>query len=43
VVVRLGAVMRGTPELTEVDLNPLVVYGEGEGVMALDALFVAEG
>jgi acyl-CoA synthetase (NDP forming) len=43
VVVRLGAIMRGTPELTEVDLNPLVVYAEGEGVIALDALFVADG
>jgi acyl-CoA synthetase (NDP forming) len=43
VVVRLGALMRGTPELSEVDLNPLVVYGEGEGVTALDALFVTEG
>lgn len=43
VVVRLGAIMRATPELSEVDLNPLVVYGKGQGVIALDALFVAEG
>ena len=40
VVVKLGALMRSTPEIVEVDINPLVVYGEGDGVLALDALFV---
>lgn len=40
VVVKLGALMRATPEIVEVDINPLVVHGEGEGVVALDALFV---
>ncbi len=39
-VVKLGALMRSTPEIVEVDINPLVVYGEGDGVLALDALFV---
>ncbi len=42
VVVKLGALMRSTPEIVEVDINPLVVYGEGEGVLALDALFVVQ-
>ncbi len=40
VVVKLGALMRSTPEIVEVDINPLVVYGEGDGALALDALFV---
>ncbi|MBP2561566.1 acyl-CoA synthetase (NDP forming) [Neorhizobium galegae] len=40
VVVKLGGLMRSTPEIVEVDINPLVVYGEGDGVLALDALFV---
>lgn len=40
VVVKLGALMRSMPEIIEVDINPLVVYGEGDGVLALDALFV---
>lgn len=40
VVIKLGALMRATPEIMEVDINPLVVYGEGQGAVALDALFV---
>lgn len=34
----LGAIVRGTPEIGEVDLNPVLVLPEGEGVLALDAL-----
>lgn len=37
-VERLGAVVRGTPEIREIDLNPVVVFPEGEGCVALDAL-----
>jgi acyl-CoA synthetase (NDP forming) len=37
----LGRVMAGTPEIREVDLNPLLVYPRGAGVVALDALIVA--
>ena len=39
-LVRLGQVMRGTPALLEVDINPLMVGPKGEGIVALDALFV---
>ena len=28
------------PDIGEVDLNPVVVYAAGEGVLALDALIV---
>lgn len=42
VVVRLGALMRAMPEISEVDINPLVVRAEGEGTIALDALLVTE-
>ena len=34
----LGAVVRGTPEIGELDLNPVLVLPEGEGALALDAL-----
>jgi succinyl-CoA synthetase beta subunit len=34
--------MRAVPTLTEIDVNPLVVYPAGQGVLALDALLVAE-
>lgn len=38
----LGRVLAGTPSIREVDLNPVVVYPRGEGVVALDALILAE-
>lgn len=37
-VANLGAFMRAHPEVTEVDINPLMAFAEGEGVLALDAL-----
>ncbi|MCJ9753903.1 acetate--CoA ligase family protein, partial [Neorhizobium sp. BETTINA12A] len=42
VVVKLGALMRSEPQIVEIDINPLVVYGEGDGALALDALFVVQ-
>jgi acetate---CoA ligase (ADP-forming) len=40
-VLAIGRLMAAVPELTEIDVNPLMVHGEGEGVTALDALIVA--
>jgi acyl-CoA synthetase (NDP forming) len=40
-VARVGALMRATPTLQEIDINPLLVYPQGRGVLALDALIVA--
>ena len=40
VVQKVGALMRGRPEVTEIDINPLVVYPQGQGVLALDVLLV---
>ncbi|WP_262503865.1 acetate--CoA ligase family protein [Sphingosinithalassobacter sp. CS137] len=38
----LGRVLAGTPVIREIDLNPVVVYPRGGGVVALDALILAE-
>ena len=40
-VVRIGALMRACPGIDEIDINPLVVYPQGRGVIALDALVVS--
>lgn len=41
-VCRLGRVLAGTPAIREIDLNPVVVYPRGQGVVALDALIFAD-
>ncbi|WP_343040002.1 acetate--CoA ligase family protein [Sphingomonas piscis] len=38
----LGRILLGTPSIREVDLNPLIVYPKGKGVVALDALILAD-
>jgi hypothetical protein len=40
VVQRIGALLDAQPDIQEVDLNPVTVYGVGQGVLALDALIV---
>lgn len=40
-IVGLGRVLAGTPAICEIDLNPVVVYPRGQGVVALDALILA--
>lgn len=38
----VGRLMLGTPEIREIDLNPVVVYPKGHGAVALDALILAD-
>ena len=40
IVGALGRVLTGTPEVREIDLNPVVVYPRGQGAIALDALIL---
>ena len=40
-ICRLGGVMAGTPAIREIDLNPVILYPRGQGVVALDALILA--
>jgi len=41
-VMAIGRLMQTVPELTEIDVNPLMVHAKGQGVTALDALIVVE-
>ncbi|HEX8302820.1 acetate--CoA ligase family protein [Sphingomonas sp.] len=41
-IATLGRILLGTPAIREIDLNPVVVYPVGQGVVALDALILAE-
>jgi len=40
-VALIGGVILARPELTEIDINPLVVHGENQGGVAVDALIIA--
>ena len=42
IIETLGRIMVGEPSIAEIDLNPVVVYGVGDGAMALDALISVE-
>ncbi len=37
----IAELMQVTPRLSEIDINPLIVYPAGKGVQALDALIIA--
>ncbi|MCL6249659.1 acetate--CoA ligase family protein [Altererythrobacter sp. KTW20L] len=41
-IVQMGRVMAGNPRIREIDLNPVIIHAEGEGVVALDALMLVE-
>jgi len=40
IVLALGAVLKAAPTIREIDLNPVVVYPQGKGAVALDALML---
>ena len=37
-IAALGAFVRAHPEVSEIDINPLMVFAKGEGALAVDAL-----
>ena len=37
----LGRILLSEPSIREIDLNPVIIYPEGEGAIALDALMLA--
>ena len=41
-VLAVGRLMRTTPGIVEIDVNPLMVHARGQGATALDALIVAQ-
>jgi len=38
----IGQLMRTMPEISEIDINPLFVHAENEGVTAADALIITD-
>ena len=40
IISRVAALLRGEPGIREIDLNPVIVYAQGQGAIALDALLV---
>jgi succinyl-CoA synthetase beta subunit len=41
-VLAIGRLMQTVPDITEIDVNPLMVYAKGQGTTALDALIVCK-
>jgi acetyltransferase len=40
VIVTLGAILRHCREISDIEINPLVVYEQGEGVRAVDVRII---
>ena len=38
IVAQVGKLIQSDPRIREIDVNPVVVYAEGEGAVALDGL-----
>ena len=36
VILRLGTIVKECPEIADIEINPLVVYDQGEGAKAID-------
>jgi acetyltransferase len=43
VVLRVSQLVTDFPEIVEMDINPLVVYNQGEGATVLDARIILQG
>jgi acyl-CoA synthetase (NDP forming) len=43
IIARVARLLRGEPSIREIDLNPVIVYPQGQGAVALDALVVFSG
>lgn len=41
-IVEVGRIMAGNPAIREIDLNPVIIHPEGEGVLPLDALMLVQ-
>ena len=41
IVAHIGALLRAEPRIQEIDLNPVILYAQGAGALALDALMIA--
>jgi len=39
-LLRIGQLVQDFPEITEIDINPLIVYPQGQGAMAIDMRLV---
>ncbi len=42
IIARVGVLLLAEPSLKEIDLNPVVVYPDGEGAVALDASIITD-
>ena len=42
IVAQIGALLRAEPRVQEIDLNPVILYPQGAGAIALDALIIAK-
>ena len=40
IVMAVGGLLRAEPRVREIDINPVLVYPEGQGAVALDALML---
>ncbi|HSW57999.1 MAG TPA: acetate--CoA ligase family protein, partial [Dehalococcoidales bacterium] len=39
-IIRVGTILQHCPDITDMEINPLVVYSQGEGVRAVDVRII---